>query len=128
MWRKSVIDNSHRHIVIVLVGNKSDSKSPEKLEVPSEEAREYAESKKMLFFECSVKDNIGIDKVTPSINSLIFQLSIEEIFNRVGKEEILADVEGTQGVKISNTEGVENSILLKHKNSIGGCTNGKCCL
>ena len=45
----------------VLIGNKCELK--DQREVPTEEARLFADNHKMLFFETSAKENIGIKEM-----------------------------------------------------------------
>ena len=55
----------------VLIGNKCELK--DQREVPTEEARLFADNHKMLFFETSAKENINVSKSFETIVSIIIE-------------------------------------------------------
>ena len=52
-WLKELRDHTGSNIVIMLVGNKCDLKDHR--EVSTEEAKEFAESRSLMFYETSAK-------------------------------------------------------------------------
>jgi small GTP-binding protein len=76
-WLKEVRENAEPHLVVLLIGNKSDLQ--EKRAVKQEEAAEFAEKNGLGFIETSAKDNINVDTA--------FNRIITEIFNILNKEE-----------------------------------------
>ena len=60
-WIESISENTDiKEKVLILVGNKIDI---EKREITEDEAKEYAEKKKMKYFETSAKENKGVTEV-----------------------------------------------------------------
>jgi len=64
-WLVDIDDNINPSTAKVLVGNKADL--TDNRVVSYEEAREYAESKKMMYFETSAKSALGVDVLFESI-------------------------------------------------------------
>ena len=76
-WIESISENSKiEEKVLILVGNKIDI---EKREITEDEARKYAESMKMKYFETSAKENKGINEVFDEIFNDIYELNKNKI-------------------------------------------------
>lgn len=58
-WLKELYDHADPHIVVMLVGNKSDLDTLRT--VPREEAKDFAESKDLLFIETSALDSTNVE-------------------------------------------------------------------
>jgi small GTP-binding protein len=79
-WIESVLNNSGENVKIALVGNKIDLER----EVTYNEGQEFAMSNKMLYFETSAKENIGIDEMIRK-----FTLEVIEVKSRIFPEDVL---------------------------------------
>ena len=76
-WIESISENADiKEKVLILVGNKIDIKQRE---ITEDEAREYAESMKMKYFETSAKENKGINEVFDEIFNDIYELNKNKI-------------------------------------------------
>ncbi|XP_036421742.1 ras-related protein Rab-25a [Colossoma macropomum] len=58
-WLKELYDHADPHIVVMLVGNKSDLAAQRT--VPTEEAKNYAEDKGLLFMETSALESTNVE-------------------------------------------------------------------
>ncbi|XP_046887900.1 ras-related protein Rab-25-like isoform X2 [Hypomesus transpacificus] len=58
-WLKELYDHADPHIVVMLVGNKSDLASERS--VPTEEAKDFAEKKGLLFLETSALESTNVE-------------------------------------------------------------------
>ncbi|KAL2080021.1 hypothetical protein ACEWY4_023814 [Coilia grayii] len=58
-WLKELYDHADPHIVVMLVGNKSDLEAQRT--VPMEEAKNFAESKDLLFMETSALESTNVE-------------------------------------------------------------------
>ncbi|KAG7237822.1 hypothetical protein INR49_031835 [Caranx melampygus] len=58
-WLKELYDHADPHIVVMLVGNKRDLESLRT--VPTEEARDFAEKKGLMFMETSALDSTNVE-------------------------------------------------------------------
>eukprot|EP00009_Paramoeba_aestuarina_P006541 CAMPEP_0201507236 /NCGR_PEP_ID=MMETSP0161_2-20130828/957_1 /ASSEMBLY_ACC=CAM_ASM_000251 /TAXON_ID=180227 /ORGANISM="Neoparamoeba aestuarina, Strain SoJaBio B1-5/56/2" /LENGTH=213 /DNA_ID=CAMNT_0047901543 /DNA_START=550 /DNA_END=1191 /DNA_ORIENTATION=- len=72
-WLTELRENAAENIVIMLVGNKSDLKHLR--EVPTEEAREFAEKNGLTFIETSALDSSNVDTAFQNIITEIFRQS-----------------------------------------------------
>lgn len=70
-WLAELRENADRNIVIMLVGNKSDLRHLR--EVPTEEAKDFAEKNKLSFIETSALDSSNVE--------LVFQNILTEIYH-----------------------------------------------
>eukprot|EP01113_Clastostelium_recurvatum_P009225 TRINITY_DN1441_c0_g1_i1.p1 TRINITY_DN1441_c0_g1~~TRINITY_DN1441_c0_g1_i1.p1 ORF type:complete len:220 (-),score=36.20 TRINITY_DN1441_c0_g1_i1:185-844(-) len=70
-WLLELRENADRNIVIMLVGNKSDLRHLR--EVPTEEAKDFAEKNKLSFIETSALDSSNVE--------LAFQTILTEIYH-----------------------------------------------
>ena len=88
--------------IIYLVGNKNDI---EKREVTEKEAKEYADSNKMKYFETSAKLNKGVNEV------------FNEIFNDIYKlyKKLEGKKEQNQNFKLQNKSNANNNNKKKKK-------------
>ncbi|XP_025286662.1 ras-related protein Rab-25 isoform X2 [Canis lupus baileyi] len=75
-WLKELYDHAEATIVVMLVGNKSDLHQAR--EVPTEEARMFAENNGLLFLETSALDSTNVE--------LAFETVLKEIFTKVSKQ------------------------------------------
>ncbi|XP_032700903.1 ras-related protein Rab-25 [Lontra canadensis] len=75
-WLKELYDHAEATIAVMLVGNKSDLQQAR--EVPTEEARVFAENNGLLFLETSALDSTNVE--------LAFQTVLKEIFTKVSKQ------------------------------------------
>nr|AAF98238.1 unknown [Homo sapiens] len=75
-WLKELYDHAEATIVVMLVGNKSDLSQAR--EVPTEEARMFAENNGLLFLETSALDSTNVE--------LAFETVLKEIFAKVSKQ------------------------------------------
>ncbi|XP_065782248.1 ras-related protein Rab-25 isoform X2 [Muntiacus reevesi] len=76
-WLKELYDHAEATIVVMLVGNKSDLSQSR--EVPTEEARMFAENNGLLFLETSALDSTNVE--------LAFETVLKEIFAKVSKQK-----------------------------------------
>ncbi|XP_042362085.1 ras-related protein Rab-25-like [Plectropomus leopardus] len=58
-WLKELFDNTDQHIVVMLVGNKRDLESLRT--VPTEEAKDFAEKRGLMFMETSALDSTNVE-------------------------------------------------------------------
>jgi len=74
-WLSELRENADRNIVIMLVGNKSDLRHLR--EVPTEEAKAFAEKNKLSFIETSALDSTNVE--------LAFQNILTEIYHQMSR-------------------------------------------
>ncbi|XP_040267989.1 ras-related protein Rab-25 [Bufo bufo] len=77
-WLKELYDHAEASIIVMMVGNKSDLKD-EAREVPTEEAKMYADSNGLLFMETSALDSTNVE--------LAFETILRDIYTRVLKSK-----------------------------------------
>ncbi|KAM8920710.1 ras-related protein Rab-25 [Pelodytes ibericus] len=77
-WLKELYDHADASIVVMLVGNKCDL-TDEAREVPSEEAKMYAESNGLLFLETSALDSTNVE--------VAFETILRDIYQKVLKSK-----------------------------------------
>lgn len=58
-WLKELLEHADPHIVVMLVGNKTDLETLRT--VPTEEARDFAEKKGLMFIETSALDSTNVE-------------------------------------------------------------------
>jgi len=71
-WLQELRENADRNIVIMLVGNKSDLRHLR--EVPTEEAKEFAEKNKLSFIETSALDSSNVELTYQNILTEIYHI------------------------------------------------------
>lgn len=77
-WLKELYDHAAPHIVVMLVGNKTDQKSERAVSI--EEAKSFAEKKGLLFLETSALDSTNVE--------LAFHNVLAEIHRKVSSKEV----------------------------------------
>jgi GTPase SAR1 family protein len=93
-WLTELRENADRNIVIMLVGNKKDLRHLR--EVPSEEAKNFAEEHKLSFIETSALDSTNVE--------LAFQNILTEIYHIMSRPS-LADEEGAGDAPVASGQG-----------------------
>ncbi|XP_008322240.1 ras-related protein Rab-25b [Cynoglossus semilaevis] len=93
-WLKELYDHADPHIVVMLVGNKTDLDLERS--VPTEEAKEFAEKKGLLFLETSALNSTNVEAA--------FNNVLTEIHKKVSNKEV---VRGSISAVTLNTSGVE---------------------
>ncbi|CAJ1084082.1 ras-related protein Rab-25-like [Xyrichtys novacula] len=68
-WLKELLDHGDQHIVVMLVGNKTDLGTLRT--VPTEEARAFAEKKGLMFIETSALDSTNVEAAFNEILTVI---------------------------------------------------------
>lgn len=76
-WLKELYDHAEPSIVVMLVGNKTDLAQAR--EVPTEEAKMFAENNGLLFVETSALDSTNVEQA--------FETILKEIFHKVQKQK-----------------------------------------
>ncbi|XP_078526325.1 ras-related protein Rab-25 isoform X2 [Lissotriton helveticus] len=77
-WLKELYDHADANIVVMLVGNKTDLTDSAR-EVPSEEAKMYADNNGLLFIETSALDSTNVE--------LAFETILTDIYKKVSKNK-----------------------------------------
>lgn len=95
-WLKELYEHADAHIVVMLVGNKSDLESERS--VPTEEARAFAEKNDILFLETSALLSTNVEAA--------FNNVLEEIHQKVSSKEV---VRGSINAVSINRPASENS-------------------
>jgi len=78
-WLTELRENADRNIVIMLVGNKSDLRHLR--EVPTDEAKAFAEKNKLSFIETSALDSTNVE--------LAFQNILTEIYHIMSRPQLV---------------------------------------
>ncbi|OAY63872.1 ras-related protein RABA2a-like [Ananas comosus] len=93
-WLKELRDHADAHIVIMLIGNKTDLKHLRA--VASEDAQSYAEREGLSFIETSALEATNVEKA--------FQMLLAEIYRKISKNTMSSESgEGSTGVKEGKT-------------------------
>lgn len=100
-WLKELYDHADASIVVMLVGNKCDLKD-EAQEVPSEEAKAYAERNGLLFIETSALDATNVE--------LAFESILRDIYMRVLKSK--GETQQPSTINLSKEASPTQSITL----------------
>ncbi|XP_037532021.1 ras-related protein Rab-25b isoform X1 [Nematolebias whitei] len=95
-WLKELYEHADPHIVVMLVGNKSDLESERS--VPMEEAKDFAEKKGLLFLETSALQSTNVEAA--------FSRVLAEIHKKVSSKEV---VRGSISAVTLNSSRAENS-------------------
>uniref|UniRef100_A0A3Q2XLQ4 Ras-related protein Rab-25 n=1 Tax=Hippocampus comes TaxID=109280 RepID=A0A3Q2XLQ4_HIPCM len=77
-WLKELFEHADPHIVVMLVGNKSDLESERS--VPMEEAKDFAEKRGLLFLETSALSSTNVEAA--------FNTVLTEIHKKVSSKEV----------------------------------------
>ncbi|XP_037641857.1 ras-related protein Rab-25b [Sebastes umbrosus] len=95
-WLKELYDHADPHIVVMLVGNKTDLESERS--VPTEEAKDYAEKNGLLFLETSALESTNVEAA--------FNNVLAEIHRKANSKEVVHGA--ISAVSLSNSS-AENS-------------------
>ncbi|XP_043117655.1 ras-related protein Rab-25b [Puntigrus tetrazona] len=77
-WLKELYDHADPHIVVMLVGNKSDLAAVRS--VPTEDAKDFAEKNGLLFMETSALESVNVEAA--------FNTVLTEIHKKVSSKEV----------------------------------------
>ncbi|KAI8906270.1 ras family-domain-containing protein [Gorgonomyces haynaldii] len=110
-WLKELRDHADSSIVIMLVGNKSDLKHLRA--VPTEEAKEFANTNSLSFIETSAMDGANVETA--------FQNILTEIYKVVSNKALENESGRNQGV------GAGKSITVAPTDQSKPAQSGKCC-
>ncbi|XP_072249634.1 ras-related protein Rab-25b [Leuresthes tenuis] len=91
-WLKELYDHADPHIVVMLVGNKTDLESERS--VPTEEAKDFAEKKGLLFLETSALESTNVEAAFNSV--------LAEIHKKVSSKEVVRG--SIKAVSLNNSE------------------------
>uniref|UniRef100_A0A3B5ADQ3 Ras-related protein Rab-25 n=1 Tax=Stegastes partitus TaxID=144197 RepID=A0A3B5ADQ3_9TELE len=95
-WLKELYDHADPHIVVMLVGNKTDLESERS--VPTEEAKDFAEKKGLLFLETSALESTNVEAAFSDV--------LAEIHKKVSSKEV---VRGSISAVSLNSHGAESA-------------------
>ncbi|XP_042346054.1 ras-related protein Rab-25b [Plectropomus leopardus] len=95
-WLKELYDHAEAHIVVMLVGNKTDLESERS--VPTEEAKDYAEKHGLLFLETSALESTNVDAA--------FNNVLAEIHRKVSSKQVTRGP--ISSVSLSNPSAEDN--------------------
>uniref|UniRef100_A0A3P8U728 Ras-related protein Rab-25 n=1 Tax=Amphiprion percula TaxID=161767 RepID=A0A3P8U728_AMPPE len=95
-WLKELYDHADPHIVVMLVGNKTDLESERS--VPTEEAKDFAEKKDILFLETSALESTNVEAAFTNV--------LAEIHKKVSSKEV---VRGSISAVSLKSHGAENA-------------------
>jgi len=79
-WLEELRNHADKNIVIILIGNKSDLENQR--QVPTEDAKEFAEKEGLFFLETSALEATNVETA--------FMTVLTEIFNIVNKKNLAA--------------------------------------
>lgn len=97
-WLEELRNHADKNIVIILIGNKSDLENQR--QVPTEDAKEFAEKEGLFFLETSALEATNVETA--------FMTVLTEIFNIINKKNLAA----------SDNQGNDNSASLSGKKII----------
>ncbi|KAG4920120.1 hypothetical protein JHK85_049691 [Glycine max] len=97
-WLEELRNHADKNIVIILIGNKSDLENQR--QVPTEDAKEFAEKEGLFFLETSALEATNVETA--------FMTVLTEIFNIINKKNLAA----------SDNQGNDNSASLSGKKVI----------
>ncbi|ROL41451.1 Ras-related protein Rab-25 [Anabarilius grahami] len=102
-WLKELYDHADAHIVVMLVGNKSDL--AEIRTVPTEDAKDFAEKNGLLYMETSALGSVNVEEA--------FNTVLAEIHKKVSSKEV--------------TRGSINAVTLSQPNADDAQVEKKAC-
>ncbi len=114
-WLEELKSHSDTNITIMLLGNKSDLGSLR--QVPTEEAKEFAEKHGLFFLETSALDSTNVESAFLSV--------LSEVYRLVSKKSLIADESLVNG-KSALLPGTKIS-LPEHGNEVVNRTTKGCC-
>ncbi|XP_076136970.1 ras-related protein Rab-25b [Alosa pseudoharengus] len=106
-WLKELYDHADPHIVVMLVGNKSDLASVRS--VPTEDAKSFAEKNGLLFMETSALESTNVE--------VAFNNVLTEIHKKVSSREV------TRGSISAVTLTSENALSTNNEENKPCCRN-----
>ncbi|XP_025031447.1 ras-related protein Rab-25 [Python bivittatus] len=109
-WLKELYDHAEATIVVMLVGNKMDLAQAR--EVPTEEAKMYAENNGLLFVETSALDSTNVE--------LAFETILRDIFNKVQKQKQKSPLDNKISLSTQSPSAASTSPAVEEKRA--------CCL
>uniref|UniRef100_A0A8D0G9P4 Ras-related protein Rab-25 n=1 Tax=Sphenodon punctatus TaxID=8508 RepID=A0A8D0G9P4_SPHPU len=109
-WLKELYDHAEATIIVMLVGNKTDLAQAR--EVPTEEAKMFAENNGMLFVETSALDSTNVEQA--------FETILRDIFSKVQRQKQKSPGDNTVSLSAENADGTSASQAMKEKRA--------CCL
>ncbi|KAL3630518.1 Ras-related protein Rab11D [Castilleja foliolosa] len=86
-WLEELRAHADKNIVIILIGNKSDLE--DQRVVPTEDAKEFAQTEGLFFLETSALESTNVEEA--------FLTVLSEIFNIVNKKNLVADEDQANG-------------------------------
>ncbi|XP_034384607.1 ras-related protein Rab-25b [Cyclopterus lumpus] len=96
-WLKELYDHADPHIVVMLVGNKTDLESERS--VPTEEAKDFAEKNGLLFLETSALESTNVEAA--------FNNVLAEIHRKANSKEVVRSAVSAVSLNSSSTENTE---------------------
>ncbi|KAM6936492.1 ras-related protein Rab-25b [Lycodopsis pacificus] len=96
-WLKELYDHADPHIVVMLVGNKTDLESERS--VPTEEAKDYAEKNGLLFLETSALESTNVEAA--------FNNVLAEIHRKANSKEVVRGSTSAVSLSSSSAENEE---------------------
>jgi len=113
-WLKELREHAEPHIVVMLVGNKSDLKNLRA--VKQEDASAFAEKNRLAFMETSALESSNVE--------LAFQTIITEIYKLLNRKSILGESTPDAETKVGGGEKInlqQSPPSSKGKKQSGGC-------
>ncbi|XP_039224585.1 ras-related protein Rab-25 [Crotalus tigris] len=104
-WLKELYDHAEATIVVMLVGNKTDLAQAR--EVPTDEAKMYAENNGLLFVETSALDSTNVE--------LAFETILRDIFNKVQKQKQKSPLDNKISLSTENPNAASSSAAAEQK-------------
>ncbi|XP_039974733.1 ras-related protein Rab-25b [Xiphias gladius] len=98
-WLKELYDHADPHVVVMLVGNKTDLESERS--VPTEEAKDFAEKKGILFVETSALESTNVEAA--------FNNVLAEIHRKVNSKEVVRGSINAVSLNSSKAENTEEN-------------------
>ncbi|XP_044847267.1 ras-related protein Rab-25 [Mauremys mutica] len=98
-WLKELYDHAEATIIVMLVGNKTDLAQAR--EVPTEEAKMFAENNGLLFIETSALDSTNVEQA--------FETILRDIFNKVQKQQQRSPQDNAVSLSSENPHGTSQT-------------------
>uniref|UniRef100_A0A3B3DXC9 Ras-related protein Rab-25 n=1 Tax=Oryzias melastigma TaxID=30732 RepID=A0A3B3DXC9_ORYME len=98
-WLKELFDHADPHIVVMLVGNKTDLESERS--VPSQEAKDFADKKGLMFLETSALESTNVEAAFNSV--------LAEIHRKVSSKEVMRGPISAVSLNSSRSESTEEN-------------------
>ncbi|XP_005280758.1 ras-related protein Rab-25 [Terrapene carolina triunguis] len=98
-WLKELYDHAEATIIVMLVGNKTDLAQAR--EVPTEEAKMFAENNGLLFIETSALDSTNVEQA--------FETILRDIFSKVQKQQQRSPQDNKVSLSSENPHGASQT-------------------